>query len=127
LSAVADKLARSEPHEAETEAGLLLARKAGESLAGIVRGSEEVDAMIAVSSVSLQEQSAGAEQIAKSVEQMSASLIETRSSLNEIARATESLRALTEDLQNLVGSFEVGVEENLSKKALPSSARVLGD
>jgi methyl-accepting chemotaxis protein len=98
---------------AETEAGLLLARKAGESLAGIVRGSEEVDAMIAVSSVSLQEQSAGAEQIAKSVEQMSASLMETTSSLNEIARATESLRALTEDLQNLVGSFEVGVEENV--------------
>lgn len=97
--------------DAETAAGLALARKAGEALAGIVQGSHEVDTMIESAARGLQEQSSSAEEIAKSVEQMSTSINETTASLNEIASATENLRGLTEDLQSLVSRFEVGSEE----------------
>ncbi|TAE30964.1 MAG: hypothetical protein EAZ92_03835 [Candidatus Kapaibacterium sp.] len=92
----------------EVREGLNLAKQAGEALAGILAGSQEVETKVKRSADAMQQQSSTAAQIAKNVEHVSSSVNETTASLSEIARATENLRALTEVLQELVSGFDVG-------------------
>ncbi len=92
----------------EVREGLTLAKQAGEALAGILSGSQEVETKVKRSAEATQQQSSTAAQIAKNVEHVSSSVNETTASLSEIARATENLRNLTEVLQGLVSGFDVG-------------------
>lgn len=94
--------------DSEVREGLTLAKQAGNALEGIVSGSQEVESMVQGSANAIYQQSSTADEIAKNVEQVSSSVNETTASLGEIARATDSLRTLTENLEKLVGRFDVG-------------------
>jgi methyl-accepting chemotaxis protein len=94
--------------DSEVCEGLTLAKQAGSALGGIVEGSREVESMVQRSANAISQQSSTADEIAKNVEQVSSSVNETTASLSEIARATESLRTLTQNLEGLIGRFDVG-------------------
>ncbi|MGA9120978.1 MAG: methyl-accepting chemotaxis protein, partial [Bacteroidota bacterium] len=90
--------------------GILSADKAGASLEEIVLISQKVTDMVMQIASASEQQSSASEQISKNVEAISAVTGETALGVQQIARAAEDLNRLTENLQSLVGKFNLGGE-----------------
>ncbi|MBU2492100.1 MAG: 4Fe-4S binding protein [Bacteroidetes bacterium] len=92
----------------EVEKGKELAEKAGESLKEIIKGTYEVvDVVNKVAEIS-EEQSGAAELISKNIEGINIVAHESAQGVQQIAIAADDLNRLTENLQNLVGRFNLG-------------------
>jgi methyl-accepting chemotaxis protein len=89
------------------EDGIRLADKAGESLNEIVGVSQTLVDMVTHIAAASEQQSSASEQIAKNVEAISKVTVETASGTHSIARAAEDLISLTENLQHMVGRFQL--------------------
>jgi PAS domain S-box-containing protein len=95
----------------QVEKGKVLANKAGDSLKEIIQASVQVvDDINQVASAS-EEQSSTAEQISKNIEAISSVTHESAAGIQQVARAAEDLNRLTDNLQNLIGSFKINTED----------------
>jgi methyl-accepting chemotaxis protein len=91
----------------EVEKGKILADKAENSLKEIINGSEKVVNIVTLVAAASEMQSTSSEQIAKNIESINNVTIESTTGLHQIAEAAEDLNRLTQNLQELVGSFKV--------------------
>jgi methyl-accepting chemotaxis protein len=91
----------------EVDKGRELADKAGTSLSAVVDMSQKLMEMIQQIAAASQEQSSGAEVIAKNVEDISAIATATASGAEQSAQASAELNKQTEDLKRIVTQFRV--------------------
>ena len=91
----------------ETENGINLANKAGESLNAILDDTEKVISAIEQVAAASEEQSSTVEQISRNIEAISNVAQESAVGIEQVARASEDLNKLTENLQNLVHQFKI--------------------
>jgi methyl-accepting chemotaxis protein len=94
----------------EVDSGIKLADKAGSSLNEIVTTSQKVMDMVTQIAAASEEQSSASEQISKNVEAISSVTSESAQGTQQIARAAEDLNRLTENLQQLVGKFNLSTD-----------------
>jgi methyl-accepting chemotaxis protein len=94
----------------EVDNGIQLADKAGSSLQEIVTISQKVMDMVTQIAAASEEQSSASEQISKNVEAISSVTSESAQGTQQIAHAAEDLNRLTENLQQLVGKFNLSDE-----------------
>ncbi len=91
----------------EVERGIALADKAGSALNEIVEISANVTDVISQIAAASEEQSTAAEQISKNIEAINTVSQEAANGTQQIARAADDLRQLTEQLQSIVGQFQI--------------------
>ncbi|QDU35228.1 Methyl-accepting chemotaxis protein PctC [Poriferisphaera corsica] len=93
--------------KATVESGVSQAQQAGEALATIVSGAEEVAEMIQNIAAAAEQQSAAAQQISGNITGISAVISQNTEGANQAAGAATSLSQKSEELQRLVGQFRV--------------------
>ncbi len=91
----------------EVDKGIDLADRAGESLRVIVGVSQKLTDMVVQIASASEQQSLASEMIARNVEGIRNVTNESAAGTQEIARAAEDLNSLTENLQDLVGRFNL--------------------
>ncbi len=91
----------------EVNTGRELAGKAGQSLAEIVEMSQKVMTMVEMIATASEEQSVAAGEIAKNVEGFSGTIKETASEVSVTAQAAGDLNRLADDLNKIVGRFQI--------------------
>ena len=91
----------------EVNSGRELADKAGDSLAAVVRSSQEVMNMIMQIATATEEQSAAAEQISKNIEMVSTATRESATGAEQAASAATQLSHNAEGLQAIVAQFKI--------------------
>lgn len=91
----------------EVNSGKQLTQKAEVALNQIISTSEEVVDNISQVAVASEQQASVAEQISKNIESISAGTHESASGTQQIARAAEDLNRLTENLRNLISTFNI--------------------
>ena len=92
---------------AEVNSGRELADKAGDSLAAVVRSSQEVMNMIMQIATATEEQSAAAEQISKNIEMVSTATRESATGAEQASTAAVQLSHNAEGLQAIVSQFKI--------------------
>ncbi len=101
----------------QVDAGIHLADQAGTSLQEIVHVSQRVTDMVMQIAVASEQQSSASEQISKNVEAISSVTNQTAGGTQQIARAANDLNALTENLQRLIGRFQLSGEHGAAQDA----------
>ncbi len=101
----------------EVEMGIKAADAAGQSLKQIVDISEQVTEKVVQIAAGSEQQAGASEQISKNVEAISAVTQETASGIQQMARTAEDLNRLTENLQELIGRFKLGLGRKLEQAA----------
>ncbi|HTY59504.1 MAG TPA: methyl-accepting chemotaxis protein [Bacteroidota bacterium] len=96
--------------------GIALADRAGTSLHGIVTNAQKVTDMISQIAAASEQQSSASEQISKNVDAISSVTGETASGAQQIARAADDLNRLTENLREMVLSFNLEEEGKKAEK-----------
>lgn len=99
-----------EEGNSEVSRGKELAEKAGKSLQQIIHGSNQVIDVINQVAAASEEQSSASEQISKNIENISAVTNQSAMGTQQIARSANHLTELTEQLRNLISSFNIGKE-----------------
>jgi len=99
----------------QVDAGIALADRAGTSLQEIVSISQKVTDMISQIAGASEEQSRASELIAKNVEGISIVTQETANGAQQIAHTAEDLSKLTEQLEEIVGRFQLTDEDGARK------------
>jgi len=87
--------------------GVELANSAGEALARIVEGSDNVGTMVSSIAAAATEQSAATQEIARSIEAINAASTQAAQGAAQSAQSAAELRSQAEQLQQLVGSFKI--------------------
>jgi methyl-accepting chemotaxis protein len=100
----------------EVEKGKAFADKAGQSLALIIQGSDEVVDLVTRVAAASEEESATAEQISRNIEGINNVAQESSAGIQQIARASEDLSRLTINLQELISRFKIGESSAIAKK-----------
>ncbi len=106
----------------EVEMGIKSADAAGQSLKQIVDISEQVTEKVVQIAAGSEQQAGASEQISKNVEAISGVTQETAGGIQQMARTAEDLNRLTENLQELIGRFRVG----MGRKSEQSPANASG-
>jgi PAS domain S-box-containing protein len=96
----------------EVKKGKELANKAGDSLAQIKKSTLAVTDLVAQVAAASEEQSTTSEEISRSIEGINQVTRESAVGVEQIAKAAEDLNRLTENLQNIMGSFKVELNSN---------------
>ncbi len=96
--------------------GIALADKAGSSLHAIVTNAQKVTDMISQIAAASEQQSSASEQISKNVDAISSVTGETASGAQQIAKAADDLNRLTENLREMVLSFNLDEEGKPSER-----------
>lgn len=101
---------------AEVENGRTLAEQSSASLKEIIKGSENVVDVITQVAAASEEQSSASELISKNIESISSVTQESASGTQQIARTAEDLNHLTQNLQDLLGRFQLSSRDTHSDK-----------
>ncbi len=104
------------------EEGVARAEKAGEALAAIVNGSQQVSSMIQSIASASEQQSSASEQISRNVESITAVTKQAAEGANQAAAAVTQLSAKAEQLQSLVNQFKVDNDRQPASEQLAESA-----
>ncbi len=91
----------------KVEVGKKLAGEAGESLLGIVQGTQKVTDIIVQVAATSEQQSATAEEISKNIEGINNVTSESAGGIEQMAKSAEDLNRLTDNLRNLLGKFRI--------------------
>jgi len=108
----------------KVENGVKLANEAGEALAQIVTGVEDVNDMIGQIATAAEEQSATAEEIARNMENISEAAQSNVDAINDVSSASGSVADIATELKSLVGRFVItsrGIEETPELKLIHGS------
>ncbi|QQE13322.1 methyl-accepting chemotaxis protein [Planctomycetota bacterium] len=89
------------------ESGVTQAQQAGEALATIVTGSDDVAGMIQNIAAAAEQQSAAAQQISSNITGISAVISQNTEGANQAASAATQLSQKSEELQHLIGQFRI--------------------
>ena len=92
---------------AEVNEGIRLADKAGEALSRVVTGADSTVEKVMQIAAASEEQSATSRQIASAVEQISSLSEKAATDIQQITHSTDSLNRLTEQLNQLVSTFQI--------------------
>ena len=93
----------------EVEAGLESTRKAGESLQGIIKMSEQVGDMVTQIATAATQQAATTEQINNNIEEIARIASSAESGAQQTAGALQDLAGLAMNLRRLVGQFRLSL------------------
>jgi len=91
----------------EVEAGVESTRRAGDSLQGIIKMSQQVGDMVTQIATAATQQSATTEQINNNIEQIARIASSTESGVQQTAGALQDLSGLALNLRQLVGQFRL--------------------
>jgi methyl-accepting chemotaxis protein len=100
-------VAAMETGSKEVEAGVESTRRAGDSLQGIIKMSEQVGDMVTQIATAATQQSATTEQINNNIEQIARIASSTESGVQQTAGALQDLSGLALNLGQLVGQFRL--------------------
>ncbi len=94
----------------EVKAGVESTRRAGDSLQGIIKMSEQVGDMVTQIATAATQQSATTEQINNNIEEIARIASSTESGVRQTAGALEDLSGLAVNLRRLVGQFRLSAD-----------------
>jgi methyl-accepting chemotaxis protein len=96
----------------DVEQGVELTTQAGSSLHDIIQMSEQVGDMITQIATAATEQAAASEEINGNIEQIAKITTASALGAHQTTEALQDLAALASNLQQLVGQFRLGLEDN---------------
>jgi methyl-accepting chemotaxis protein len=102
-----DAVASMEEGTRQVDDGIRLADKAGSSLQSIVGISQQVTDMVSQIAVASEQQASMSQQISRNVEAITTVTSETASGTQQIARSADDLRRVADELQKLMGTFNL--------------------
>ncbi|MGE5400530.1 MAG: methyl-accepting chemotaxis protein [Ignavibacteriales bacterium] len=102
--------------EKSVEEGMKLTEDVANVLQLMLSGANKVNDVIGQLAVASEEQSSAAEEISKNIEGISSVTQQSAAGTEQIARAAEDLNRLTVNLQDLISTFRLKINENRNVK-----------
>ena len=88
--------------------GVEKARRAGDSMAQIKQGTEQVVATVGDITYALKEQSSAVNQVAGEVELIASMVHENTNAVDDLAKTSEKLNTLSDALKESISHFKIG-------------------
>ncbi len=109
----------------EVENGKQLAGKAGDSMASIINGINELVDIVEQVAAASNQQSTTAEQISKNIDAISTVTQESANGVQQIAHTSGDLSKLTERLQGVVNKFRIDANAEYSRSFVRSNGKIV--